>query len=140
MTQEEKMNQILSNELYINWLKEYMLNKEFISIFDCIDDLKVISEEDKLKISDLFLFYRGIEKYAEDNNILPYQVNPSSYSECTFYLISFNDFCFQIGITSGLGNMIYCKKTPRKLDTINFYDIMYNYKKIYEKKYIKKVD
>lgn len=80
--------------------------------------IKVISEEDRLKISNLFLFYRVIEKYAEDNNILPYQVNPSSYSECTFYLISFNDFCFQIGITSGLGNMIYCKKAPRKLDTI----------------------
>ena len=119
LAREEKRKAMFSNYDYINWLVE------FTEIYDSFiaDDYEyrylILKEKDSENLKNFYLFFNGIEKYANDNFVYP------EYSQNgTYYKIKYNDIAFNIGIEAGQGTIMYCERTAPSEDDIEFANIM----------------
>ena len=119
-----RSQELVSNTSYIDWIKDYIKNKDFV-IDDYLEiDHQPINEEDKAKLKQMCLFHHGISQYATENHIYPRPFNCGLY-----YRIKYNDLLFDIGYTGGLE--IYYSIIKAKEDGIkyiDFNDIMTNKK------------
>lgn len=123
--EREKAKQLVSDNTYILWLEN------FTNIYPKFtDDLHEhypdkLSSVDCQNISDLYLFFQGIDNYASQNFIASETEEIGFENE--YYLIVYNDICYQIGTVSGQGTFAYCdriKTTSEKV--INFNDVIAN--------------
>ncbi len=122
--EDEIIKSIMSNTDYVEWLQKFIEDKDSFTYVDytyCSDNLKEI---DKKNIETLYLFYRGIERYASNNHIVP---NYFDFGES--YKVKYNDFYFNIGIAYGQGSSVFCSKITGKnlKGFINFNNILTNH-------------
>ena len=120
---DKKIKDIMSNTDYIEWLKTFTQDKDSFTEEDLLYCQEKITDLDRENISNLSLFYDGIERYASNNHIVP---NYFDFGE--FYKIKYNNFFFKIGIAYGQGNSIFCHKVTGKnlKGFINFNSILTN--------------
>ena len=120
---KEKINKILSNEDYINWLEKFTLNTPRFYCDSCfspsINSLDNISQN----IQDISLLYNAIKNYANDNYIAPIPTVCGDY-----YSIKHNNVGYQIGIMTGPETIYYCMRTEEEKNYIPFKDIQNNIK------------
>ena len=69
--EDEKIKSMLSNTSYVEWLKKFTKNKDDFDDEEWVYCPEQLSEIDSENVRDLYLFYRGIERYARSNNIVP---------------------------------------------------------------------
>ena len=118
--QQEK-EAIVSDDTYVNWLNEFMSDKEGFSDDDWTYNPEEISEENLENVGKLYLFLCGINDYANENNI-----SESSISSGFCYNIKYNNFMFRLGICVGQGGYCFCEKVKEEdnIEFIDFNDIM----------------
>ena len=112
---------MLSNTSYVEWLKKFTKDKEHFDDEEWAYRPEQISESDRENVSNLYLFYRGIERYASSNNIVP---NYFDFGE--YYKVKYNDFHFKIGHAHGQGSIVFFSKITGKnlKGFINFNNII----------------
>ena len=125
---KERMNIIMSNTDYINWLIDFMKDKKIFHDEDWDYSLQKLDKYNQERVNELGLFFEGIFHYARSNNIDSF-FRP--LGEC-FY-IKMNDNYFEIGYITGQGTMFYCKKVSPDEDFIDFIDIINNKDKVMKK-------
>lgn len=121
--EDKKIKSIMSNTDYVEWLQKFTEDKDGFADVDytyCSDNLKEI---DRKNIETLYLFYKGIGRYASSNHIVP---NYFDFGE--FYKVRYNDFYFKIGVAYGQGSSVFCSKITGKnlKGFINFNNILTN--------------
>lgn len=118
--QQEK-EAIVSDDTYVNWLNEFMSDKEGFSDDDWTYNPEEISKENLENVGKLYLFLCGIDDYANENNI-----SESSISSGFCYNIKYNNFMFRLGICVGQGGYCFCEKAKEEdnIEFIDFNDIM----------------
>ena len=121
--QNEKIKELISDTSYLEWLISY--TNKYGSF--CDEDIFSLygDETDKTNIGHLYLFFRGIKDYADENFIYP---TPTEYGE--YYKVRLNYECFKIGVSIGQGTIFYVDKSviENKNEFIDFIDIMNNKK------------
>ena len=117
----KKINEMMHSTKYIKWLIQFTKDKEGFADDDWLYFPEEISESDRKNVELLNLFYRGIEKYAQQNYIYP-----KSRDYCNYYKIKLGEYGFEIGVLVGQGAAFFCNKAPidNAKDFINFKDIM----------------
>ena len=117
--EDEKIKSMMSNTDYVEWLKKFTENKDIFVNKDWA--YGQLNDIDKENVNNLYLFYKGIGRYASFNHIVP---NYFDFGE--FYKVRYNDFYFKIGIAYGQGNSIFCSKITGKnlRGFINFNNIL----------------
>lgn len=118
-----KMEEMLSNTDYINWLNKFTIEHSSFTDDDWLYFPEKISKEDLEKVNNLHLVYRGIEKYANENYIYPTNCDFGN-----FYKIKLENTGFEIGILFGQGTLFFCNRVQieNKKDFIDFDDILNN--------------
>ena len=121
--EDEKIKSIINNTDYVEWLKKFTKDKDGFSDIEYIYCSDELEDSDRKNIKVLYLFYKGVERYASNNHIIP---NYFDFGE--FYKIKYNDFYFKIGIAYGQGNSFFCHKVTGKnlKGFINFNNILTN--------------
>ncbi len=121
----EKINILMSNTNYLEWLNQFTQDKESFCDDDWLYFSDLISETDRENVSKLCLFYEGIERFAKSNHIYPIQDKFGNV-----YKIKLNEIGYEIGILIGQGSVFSCKRCPIKNEKefIDFNDIMNNKK------------
>lgn len=117
----EKIKQLMSNTDYINWLNKFTQDKQGFCDDDWVYFPESLSDFDRENVDKLNLFYKGIDKYSNENHIYP-----DSGDFESFYRIKLNEMCFEIGIQVGQGTRFFCTKTTFDNENkfIDFNDIM----------------
>ena len=116
---EEKKKEMFSNYDYIDWLVS------FTEIYDSFtaDDYEyrylILKEKDNENLKNFYIFFDGIEGYANNNFIYPKYSNNGVY-----YTIKYGDVAFNIGVEVGQGTLTYCERTEPSEEDIEFSDIM----------------
>lgn len=118
-----KIQEMLSNTDYINWLDRFTIEHSNFSDDDWLYFPDEISMEDAEQVDNLNLLYDGIERYASNNCIYP--------TKCDFgniYKIKFGNTGFEIGILVGQGTLFFCNRVQveNQNDFIDFNDIIKN--------------
>ena len=128
----EETERIMSNTTYIEWLIQFTQDKESFYDNDWSYFPEKISESDKENVEKLGLFYKGINKYAENNIIYP-----TSYNYGEFHKVKLNDFRFEIGYRAGQGVSFFFRKASLEDDKefIDFNDIITGKIQDYVKQY-----
>lgn len=122
----EKIETMMSNTNYIEWLNSFTKDKEKFADDDWVYCPEKLDETDREKVSMLSMLYEGIEKYALENYIFP---TPCDFGE--FYRVKLNDFTFEVGIMVGQGTIFFFNKTSLEdgKDFIDFNDVITKTKK-----------
>ncbi len=117
----ENIKVMMSNTNYLDWLCKFTQDKEGFSDDDWLYFPEQIKDADKENVEKLWLFYEGIDKYAESNYIYPFQCEFGN-----FYKIRLNEKGFKIGTLIGQGTVFFCKKIAVKNEQefIDFNDII----------------
>ena len=120
---DEKIKTIMSSTNYVEWLKKFTQDKDNFADIEYAYGSDELTEIDRNNIELLYLFYKGIERYASMNRIVP---NYFDFGE--YYKVKYNDFYFKIGIAYGQGSSIFCNKVTGKnlKGFINFNNILNN--------------
>jgi len=122
-----KIQAIFSNNNYINWLESFTVEHQSFSDDDWLYCPEIISQEDRENVTNLRLFYEGIERYAKDNYIYPPECDYGGY-----YNIKFENCGYEIGMLEGQGTIVFfCnrKEFNKDLEYIEFEDIASNKKR-----------
>ena len=117
--QNKIIDEMTRTTSYIDWLKEFTMKYPIFSEDDWKYSEDSLSEEEKEKVENLFLFYQCIEKYAKRNYI---SATKETYGQS--YLIKKDDDFFSIGYNIGEKTTFYCEKTEKRPGSISFYSIM----------------
>ena len=118
-----KIQKMLSNTDYINWLDEFTTKHLNFTDEDWLYFPEKISKEDLEQVKNLHLMYFGIEKYANNNYIYPTNCNFGN-----FYKIKLENIGLKIGILAGQGTLFFCNRIQieNEKDFIDFNDIINN--------------
>ena len=113
-------NNILKNNIYINWLEEETKDK------------KVVYQEGKMadgKLMALKVFYEALASYLQSKNI---EVNDLGL-EFNIYL-TYNNIVYNLGVIYDLESTYYCERVDSNdlTNVVNFQDILDD---IYQIKY-----
>ena len=121
MKKQKEVETIISDDTYVNWLNEFMADKERFSDDDWTYNPEEISKEDLEKVGKLYFLFEGIDDYAAENNI-----NAASIYFGVCYNIKYNDFMFKVGICVGQGGFCFCEKIKDDEDVefIDFNDVI----------------
>lgn len=135
MKKNIKINNMMSNTEYLEWLDQFTIDKEEFADDDWLYHPEQINDYDKEKVKDLSLFYFGIQDYAIGN-----QINPTDCEFGNYYRVKLNELGFEIGILIGQGTIFFCKKVSidEEKEFIDFNDIIEFNKKDRPKLFIKK--
>lgn len=115
---EERIQGMVSNTDYIDWLDQFTLQNPIFSENDWLYS-DVLKSSDKRNVQDLFLFFRAIDNYAKRNYIAPF-VSESRIE----YAVHKDDFFFQIGYQLMGDNLVFCERTEPMKNSIDFYQVM----------------
>lgn len=107
MKKKEKTKELLSNTNYFKWLLEFTKDIGYFYDNDWLYDEEKLNDEEKENIYNLHLFYNGIDKYAEENEI---DQNFCKYG--AYYNVRLNDHAFEIGFIIGQGTIFFCGRIP----------------------------
>ncbi len=136
--EEQEIEKLMSDSSYIDWLSEYIGNRNaFSDEFYYLEDSNSYENE---KIRQLHLFYEGIERYANQNEICPIQEETNFQYSVDHYNIKYNDTGIEIGVLVNLEVIYYCIKVPLSEDMsfIDFNDILNSKKENPQLKLLKK--
>lgn len=114
------IKELISNTDYINWISEYTEKHGGFSDQTRFHDKSNLSIEIQNNIDKLIYFFEGIREYAEENYIYPKNDNG------IYYVITYNDINFEIGVNVGQGTICFCTRSTKKDNTIDFNDILKN--------------
>lgn len=108
---------ILSND-YIEWLEKFTIKNPMFS--DSFGYNHELEEKDRENISNIKLFYQGLEEYA-----LRHNVSPEYLERGQGYIIKHHDNFYLIGYINYFGITYGCEKVDnkRKLAVTDFKDI-----------------
>ena len=123
---EEKINSLMSNTSYIEWLVNFTEGRGGFYDSDWDNPDEELNPEDQEKIKALPLFFLGIFKRVKSKNI---QSSMGGLEE--FYHIKYGNVGLEIGCINGQGTSYYCKRIPLER-VIDFMDIMTPTKKEYD--------
>ena len=117
----EKINDLMSNTNYLEWLDKFTQDKKEFYDDDWIYYPELIKDSDKENVEKLYLFYRGIDRYANQNHIYPLQCKFGN-----FYKIRLNEIGFEIGILIGQGTVHFVRRVAQENEHefIDFNDVM----------------
>lgn len=123
-SEREKARELVANTDYILWLENFT---KFHPKFT--DDLNEhypdeLSAEDSQNISNMYLFFQGIDEYA-NKNFISSKIE-DIYFPNEYYVIAYNNIFYQIGLVSGQGTFAYCDRIKSSSHFINFNDIISN--------------
>ncbi len=123
-----KMANLISNADYFSWLIRFTQERKFFTSDDWLYSHDQISEHDREKVDQLYLFYESVAQHAERNHIYP---SPCSYG--SFYKVRWNKIGFGIGISVGQGTAFFCCRIPveNNSEFIDFNDLMTHRKQGY---------
>lgn len=122
VVKKEKINKILNNDDYINWLEEFTLdNPKFYC--DSWFSSSISSPIIKQNIQDISLLYEIIQNYAQENYINPILTVCGNY-----YQIKHNNIGYHLGIMTGPETIYYCMRSNEEENYIAFKDIQNNKK------------
>lgn len=121
---DEKLNKIISDKLYINWLKEFSKTHTSFDNETILYDGE-ISQEDQNKALEINLLIDALLNYCEQND----NAEPIVDNKITFKNYHFNikdgDFNFTIGRIFGQGCFEYFSLSPNKDEQIiDFNDVI----------------
>ena len=121
--QQEEINEMLSNDKYINWLIKFTENINSFSDYTWLYNKEILNESDLNNISKLNLLYEGINTYAENNYIYPIVDKYES-----FYRIKYQNYGFEISVIYGQETIHSARKVPIDENDyfIDFNDILNN--------------
>lgn len=116
---ERRIKEIITGGEYILWLEKFTIKHTRFSDNDWLYCPEEISEDDRARVEELNLFYRGIDEYANKNFI-----SPSSCDFGNYYCIKFGNIGYEIGIMVGQGTLFFCNRVGiENKEFIDFTDI-----------------
>ena len=124
-TEQEKAKELVSNTAYILWLENF--TKVYPKFTDDLHEHypDELTADDCQKISDLYLFFKGIDDYAS-KNLISSQTEELSFPN-EYYVIVYNNIYYQIGIVSGQGTFAYCDRIKNpSTQVLDFNDVINN--------------
>lgn len=114
---------MLSNNNYINWLKDFTEKYPKFRDDDFLYNNKKINKQDLDNINNLILLFKAIDNYAKDNYIYP--INEEVFVD--YYKIQYEGIGYEIGLICGQGTYCFCERVDNPDNSyINFDDIMLN--------------
>ena len=116
---EEFIDQMTYTTDYIDWLERFTAEHGSFSTDSFLYD-DTLSEEDRVNVSDVQLLYEEVERYCEDNFLVPTKVDYG-----VFYSIKHNGVGYFIGVDVGQGTSFYCTRLdePEK-DALEYKHLM----------------
>lgn len=122
-----KMQQMLSNKEYLNWLENFTIEHKNFFNTDWLYFPEKISDSDRINVENLDLLYNEIERYASENYIYPVHDEFGN-----LYKIKLNNIGYEIEKLDFQGTtLFFCNRVQIKNDYefIDFNDIINNNKK-----------
>lgn len=118
VAKNEKINRILNDEEYINWLANFTLD---VPKFYC--DSWGCSNQVIHNIQDISILYEIIQNFANENYIEP------TLTACgNYYSLKHNNAGYNIGVMKGPETIYYCTRVKNAENYIYFKDIQNNTK------------
>lgn len=116
---ERRIKEIITGGEYIAWLEKFTIKHTRFSDNDWLYCPEEISGDDRARVEELNLFYRGIDAYASKNFIFPNSCDFGNY-----YCIKFGNIGYEIGIMVGQGTLFFCNRiSMENKEFIDFADI-----------------
>lgn len=116
---ERRIKEIITGGEYIVWLEKFTIKHTRFSDNDWLYCPEEISGDDRARVEELNLFYRGIDAYASKNFI-----SPSFCDFGNYYCIKFGNIGYEIGIIVGQGTLFFCNRVSMEnKEFIDFADI-----------------
>lgn len=108
---------IVANADYMLWLEKFTQIHSYFTDDSWLYDHSEIGNTNYSNVIKLGYLFYAIENYTNHNCIAP---SLDGYNP--YYIISFNNTCFAIGII--MGTIFYCKRKKDSWDAIPFDDII----------------
>lgn len=107
---------IVANTNYMLWLEEFTKTYSYFTDDSWLYDHSAIGNTNYSNVIRLGYLFYATQSYANQNCVAP------SLDGCNpYYIISFNNTCYAIGII--MGTIFYCKRKKGLWDAIPFDDI-----------------
>ena len=122
-SKDRVVQEMFADNTYMDWLEKFTTK---VPSYDSeVMYYKNLTEEDKKNLRNLDIFFKVIEHYASKNYISSTKLERvNGY----YYLLSYHEQAYQIGLLYGTSTMFFCKKMPleKNIDTISFDEVKKN--------------
>ena len=125
----DKMEKLISNTDYIDWLSNFLRDKKYISDYDWMYFPDLFNENERMNIAKICLLYQLVNEYSIKNSI---SVNDCEYGN--YYSVKYKSFSFDIGVKLDKGIMFFCSQNIYDDNYIDFNNILKKKEKILIKK------
>ena len=125
----DKMEKLISNTDYIDWLSNFLRDKKYISDYDWMYFPDLFNENERMNIAKICLLYQLVNEYSIKNSI---SVNDCEYGN--YYGVKYKSFSFDIGVKLDKEIMFFCSQNIYDDNYIDFNNILKKKEKILIKK------